>query len=369
MLEWSRQRPDDGFMLGVTLRLRGPRPDPQRIAELVTARLPQVPVLAERLEGPLHQERWRADDDFDAARHVHVLAGTTTLRAGAELLADQPLHEGRPRWSLWLLDTDRAHEYLLAYRAHHAVQDGAAMAYTLKRLLDPHTPLAATSTTTMTEQRASTPRHGRRRLLASADVPLPAMRAIVQATGASLNDIYLTALAGALRAWLPRADRDRPVAVRVPFNVRLRQERQDRGNRVGYTRLLLPVDEPKPGHRLARVVEQTGHWPRERTRRLLDRLPHQLIWKHIAASLQPGDALASATLLGTPTPLALDGSPVTGGSVTPPLPAGHLFSTALFLHPAGATLSFTARTEHQHVRDLPRLWENALGDLHTAARA
>ncbi|MFF4369484.1 hypothetical protein [Streptomyces sp. NPDC001594] len=189
------------------------------------------------------------------------------------------------------------------------------------------------------------------------------MRAVVQASGASLNDTYLAALAGALRAWLPPAECERPAPIRVPFNVRLRHERQDRGNRMGHMRLLLPVDEKSALRRLARVTEQTRFWPRDQIRRILDRASHSMLWKHIEPSLTPGDALASATLLGIPTPLAFDGAPVTGGIAMPPLAGGHVFSSVLFVYGTRATVSFTARRERQDVRALPHLWKHALAEL------
>ncbi|MFD9409375.1 wax ester/triacylglycerol synthase domain-containing protein [Streptomyces sp. NPDC059989] len=367
MLEWSRQRPDDGFVIGVTLRLRGPKPTAGQIAALITARLPQVPALAQHLDGPVGAEVWRPDSGFDAIRHVHTPDRATHPALLVEALGNQPVWEDRPRWGIWLGDTERKGEYLLAYRVHHGAQDGTAAAYTLSRLLDARNPAVPLSGARHgAVPGADAPAPNRSRLLATADVPLEAMRAISRRTGASLNDIYLAALAGALRAWQPPAERDQPAAVRVPFSVRSRQERQDRGNRVGYARMLLPVDEPKPAHRLALVVQQTGDWPRERTRRLLDRMPHHLLWKHIAASLTPGDSLASVTLLGIPTPMAFNGASVTAGIATPPLTAGHLFSSVLFLHRAGATLSFTAQEQHQHVRDLPRLWQCAVAELAAA---
>lgn len=137
---------------------------------------------------------------------------------------------------------------------------------------------------------------------------------------------------------------------------------------MGHARLLLPVDEPSAGQRLERMVEQTRFWPRDQIRRILDRAPHHMLWQHIAPSLSPGDALASATLLGIPTPLAFDGAPVIGSTAMPPLAAGHLFSSALLLCGTRATVSFTARGEHQHVRDLPRLWEQELATLAAATR-
>lgn len=367
MLEWSRQRPDDGVVIGATFRLRGPKPTAGQVAALVTARLPQLPALAEYLDGPVGAETWRPDSAFDPARHVHILDQAADLTSSAQMLANQPVWEDRPRWGLWIADTERDGEYLLAYRVHHAAQDGIAAAYTLKHIFDARAAAVPSNGPRYgTSPAAGAPASCDSRLLATAEAPLEAMRAISRSTGASLHDIYLTALAGALRAWLPPTERDQPAPVRVPFSVRLRHERQDRGNRVGNTLLLLPVDEPQPAHRLTRMVRQTADWPRERTRRLLDRMPHHLLWNHIAAFLSPGDSLASATLLSLPMPLAFNGSPVTAGISTPPLAAGHLFASVLFRHPAGATLSLTAQKQHQHVRDLPRLWQRAVTELAAA---
>jgi diacylglycerol O-acyltransferase len=369
LLEWARLRPDDGYLIGVALRLEGPKPTPGRIAALVTARLPHLPALTEHLDGPAGEERWRTVEDFDARRHIQVLHTPGDLGHCAEVMINQPLWDDRPRWSLSHLETGRGGEFVLVYRAHHAAQDGAAVAHTLKLLLDARAPAlpqnacVTAGPTLYTRAPACTGS----RLLATAVVPLDALRAVVQASGASLNDVYLAALAGALRAWMPPSERHNPVPVRVPFTVRRRHERQDRGNRYGFQRVLLPVDEPRPDRRLAAVFEQTGSWPRDRVRRLLDRMPDEMLRQHIAASLTPDDALASVTLLGVPTPLAFDGSPVTAGVALPPLASGHLFSCVLFAYGTRATVSFTARAHHQHVRDLPRLWEQELSTLATAS--
>ncbi|AZM92175.1 MULTISPECIES: hypothetical protein [Streptomyces] len=369
MLEWARQRPDDGFVVGVALRLRGPRPGPERLASLIAARLAEVPVLQEYLDGPPREERWNPFDSFHVGDHVHVLGGGGDPRTGTERMANQPVPDDRPRWGVWLLDAEREDEYLLAYRVHHAAQDGAAVAHTIRRLFTDRVPAIPLTEQPLEGRRsASCPPCTDDRLLTCVDVPVDTMRAVVRASGASLNDIYLAALAGAVRTWLSPGACQQPVPVRVPFNVRLRTERQDRGNRMGHARLLLPVDEPSAGQRLERMVEQTRFWPRDQIRRILDRAPHHMLWQHIAPSLSPGDALASATLLGIPTPLAFDGAPVIGSTAMPPLAAGHLFSSALLLCGTRATVSFTARGEHQHVRDLPRLWEQELATLAAATR-
>ncbi|MEV6048353.1 wax ester/triacylglycerol synthase domain-containing protein [Streptomyces xanthochromogenes] len=371
MLEWARRRPDDGFVIGVALRLRGAKPTPERLADLVTTRLPRLPALAECLRGPDREEYWRPDGGFQAARHVYRLEAQGDRPPLLEAITNQPVWEDRPRWGLWLMDGEHPDEYWLAYRVHHAAQDGAAAAHTVRRLFDARTPLPASPERDRGADGdwAAAPDPVDGRLLATAEVSAEAVRAVSRASGASLNDVYLTALAGALRAWLPAPDRGLPVPVRVPFNVRLRGERADRGNRFGYARLLLPVEEPSAAKRLKAVVEQTRLWPRDRNRRLLDALPDAMLLPHIATFLSPQDALATVTMLQIPGPLALDGSPVTGGVALPPLVSGYLFSSVLFLHGTRATVSFTAEKGHEHVRDLPRLWVRELTALAHATPA
>ncbi|MEU9194571.1 hypothetical protein [Streptomyces hundungensis] len=337
------------------------------MAALVTARLPALPVLHEQLAGPPQQECWQRSEGFDAARHLHVLdSGRDTHRA-AELLINQPVWEDRPRWGLWLAQTEREDEFLLGYRVHHAAQDGAAVAHTIQQLFDARTPLALPATACPTAGRgavwAPAPPASGSRMLATADVPMEMMRAVSQATGASLNDVYLAALAGALRRWLPPTHRQRPAPVRVPFSLRSRADRQDRGNLFGYKRVLLPLEESTPHARLARLCEQTRTWPRERNRRLLELLPDTMIQSHVRGLVSAQDALATVTLLGAPAPMSVDGSPVTGGFALPPLIDGHLFSSVLFLYGMRATVSFTAHTRHEGVRDLPALWKAQLEEL------
>ncbi|MFF1904814.1 hypothetical protein [Kitasatospora sp. NPDC058218] len=369
MLEWARRRPDDGFVVGVALRLRGPKPSPQRIADLVRDRLPLLPALAEHLDGPPGQERWSRFGSFDPAHHVHALdLGSASSRPAVELLANTPVWEDRPRWGLWVTDTQREDEYLLTYRVHHAAQDGLAITHTLGGLFDARFPAAPATEAGGAGTWATGPPGTGDRLLAVADVSYDAMRAIAKAEGTTLHDVYLGALAGALRSWPAPAGRSgcAPVPVRVPFSVRLPSERQDRGNRVGHARVFLPVDEPDARRRLAGVVAQTGRWERERTRRVLDRMPARMLDEQIAGSPDPGDALACATSMRIRPALAFDGSPVTGAVALPPLSAGHLFTSVLCVHGSRATVAFTARQADQHVRELPRLWEQEVARLATA---
>jgi WS/DGAT/MGAT family acyltransferase len=90
---------------------------------------------------------------------------------------------------------------------------------------------------------------------------LPRIRAVKQATGATVNDVVLATAAGALRRYLSR-DRGLDVSdvrfrVMTPVSVRVPEERGALGNRVSAWTLELPIAEPDPRGRLAAVQRAT----------------------------------------------------------------------------------------------------------------
>jgi WS/DGAT/MGAT family acyltransferase len=90
------------------------------------------------------------------------------------------------------------------------------------------------------------------------EIPLERLRKLGTPLGATINDLVLTVLAGALG----RYHRERRVRVRelhcmVPMNLRGRDERDALGNRVGVFAIVLPVAEKNPARRLERIVAQT----------------------------------------------------------------------------------------------------------------
>jgi diacylglycerol O-acyltransferase len=90
------------------------------------------------------------------------------------------------------------------------------------------------------------------------DVPMSRLRAIKQPLGATINDVVLGALAGAVGAY----HRKRRVHVQalnclVPMNLRTTEEQDALGNRVGLINLVLPVGDNRPDRRFAKIVAQT----------------------------------------------------------------------------------------------------------------
>lgn len=84
-------------------------------------------------------------------------------------------------------------------------------------------------------------------------IPLPEVKALGKALGCSVNDILLSAVAGALRAYfLQKGEAVRDVEVRamIPVNLRTGRDEGTLGNRFGLGTLSLPLHEGNPFARL-----------------------------------------------------------------------------------------------------------------------
>jgi WS/DGAT/MGAT family acyltransferase len=87
------------------------------------------------------------------------------------------------------------------------------------------------------------------------------VKAVKNRLGGTVNDVVLANVAGALRCFLSRRGEDvRRLDFRamVPVNVRRQEDAGGFGNRVSMLAAPLPLDEPDPRRRLARIVETTA---------------------------------------------------------------------------------------------------------------
>ncbi|MDJ0864551.1 MAG: wax ester/triacylglycerol synthase family O-acyltransferase [Myxococcota bacterium] len=90
------------------------------------------------------------------------------------------------------------------------------------------------------------------------DVPIERLRKLKAPLGATINDVVLAALAGALGAYYrKRGHRLESLKCMVPMNLRGRGDRDTMGNRVGMFNVWLPLDERSAARRLQRIQEQT----------------------------------------------------------------------------------------------------------------
>ena len=268
--------------------------------------------------------------DLDLHLH-HLALPAPGDRHALERLASElvvaPLDSSRPLWDMYIVDGYGSGSALIA-RMHHCIADGIALARVLLSLTDeePGTDLAppehvagrgivdrvtAPVTTAahlanaalheglelVTKPRSEIPgrvgdavANGRalgkllltppdthtplkgepgvaRRLVWSDGISLDEVKRLGHGTGTTVNDVLVTAMAGALRGYLMRHDGlVDEIRVMVPFNLRPLDEPLSRelGNRFGLVELDLPVGIAGRRKRLAEVhrrMDQIKHSP------------------------------------------------------------------------------------------------------------
>lgn len=283
------------------------------VATAFTDRLvPSFPRFAQRVVEPavtlgLLTPVWQDVEDFDVDNHFRRVVlpapgGDEQLHDYVSAEAGRPLDAGRPLWEAHLIDGYGAGCAVLL-RTHHAIADGTALVQALLTLVDapsegmhpgqlpladdapvpPPTPSpprrggsllarAADAVRLAADRRAMLhrlgfaradddsplrgPLSGRKKLSWSRALPLDPVKEAGRRSGATVNDLALSAVAGALRRYLADKGRaaGRMTAV-VPVNLRPMDRPMDpgRGNQFGLAFVPLPVAEPDPAARLAAV--------------------------------------------------------------------------------------------------------------------
>ena len=230
--------------------------------------------------------RWQDEAPFSLDAHIsrHRLAspaGDDELLSLVEELVNRPMDFGIAPWRLGIIDGYSGGSVLVA-QIHHCMGDGFALIDLLVSLTDgaPGEPVARTSTavpadaperSSLSEALAGARRlgsgvealghllllpfdpvtrlrgvlSGERKLAWSKGVPLSRVKALASARGATLNDVLLAALAGALRRYLQHhGDLTPGVRAIVPVNLRPPGEPidEERGNWFGLVFVDLPID-------------------------------------------------------------------------------------------------------------------------------
>jgi WS/DGAT/MGAT family acyltransferase len=161
-------------------------------------------------------------------------------------------------------------------------------------------------------------------------VPIDELLAAKKRAAATLNDVCLAAVAGALRALArSRGAAPEPLKAMVPVSVRAPQERW--GNRIAFLFPPLPTDEPDPVKRLRGVHEAMCSRKRAREPEAADRVIEAVgrmprIVRAIGARLLTSRRLYNLTISNVPgpaSPLYLLGCEVERVYPAVPLARGH----------------------------------------------
>ena len=300
---WLHMDRPTNLMVINSVLLFDERVDWRRLADVVRRRLVErYPRFHQRvgesrvaLDGP----HWQEDPDFDLDRHLHrrglpAPGDEQALRDLAGDLAAMSLDRGKPLWDMYLIDGP-GNGCAVIVRMHHCIADGIALAQVMLSLTDTAPEgeaqdaapaerghngspwpwaLVQESVRTLTHPRRAlelldalaadaqalaklvfTPRDtpsvlkrdaGAARSVAwSRPLSLERVKRIAHAQGATVNDVLLAAVSGALRGYLAdRGEAPHELRTLVPVNLRAPEEPIPRelGNRFGLVFLTLPVD-------------------------------------------------------------------------------------------------------------------------------
>ncbi|GAB2475905.1 WS/DGAT/MGAT family O-acyltransferase [Jatrophihabitans fulvus] len=240
--------------------------------------------------------RWQDDPHFDVAHHIRRVTldepgDVVALARLAGELVSQPMVRDRPPWEVWFVDGLGTGSAIVS-RVHHCVADGVALFRVLTTLSDDADALdSATQAALASRRRPAVQRNAVADVVARADalrelltmradartslrgragprkavawsVPLPLarMRAAAHEADATVNDLVLAALSGALRRHLARTDgRAQDVRAVLPVDLRvpLGLDPAGLGNAFGLVYVTLPVSEDLPQHRVSLVRQRT----------------------------------------------------------------------------------------------------------------
>ncbi|MET7335597.1 wax ester/triacylglycerol synthase domain-containing protein [Nonomuraea sp. NPDC005650] len=397
--------------VGVLLTVPGRPPTPAVLRDYVGGRVERVPALGYRLDDD--RSCWRPDSGFDPGSHVdahRVEPGADLPMAALDLPSLDP---GRPQWSLTVLHGYSPNEYTLCYRAHHMFQDGLSIAHAVEalfgrrrmpapvppsaadfhvsRVAAPSTPLVGALPRSLTDwglpmRRTAnwTPNKqpGTGRFIVHAvDLDTARLAATALAVRASVNQVCLAALSGALRQWTPHDWQDpldrrnrRGLGVILPLNLRPATQVNALGNWVGLLPITLPCHEPSAMRRLHHVLGEI-HPARTLRHRLrgqkaIRHLPHVLTRRLAVRCTDPAYLATAITTIRISTGLTVVGAPVGSLRFVPPIGKQHRLIAAILQHGsmATATLIADAALLRDPLTDPARLgglWQEAIAELHT----
>ncbi|MCT2581758.1 wax ester/triacylglycerol synthase domain-containing protein [Actinophytocola gossypii] len=268
------------LQIGGLSSFAGPTPALDDVRRSVAARLGALPELGMALRRTGRRLDW-VPREVDLTRHVRErVAEQAEWPAVADEIMARRLVRDAPCWELWLLRGRSADEWAILFKAHHALLDGAAMIEATCRIAGHprRTPAAARPRPArrrghdlLTVVRgavryaarflplASHPfttkgRTGHRRF-AWASLPMARLLAVAARQGCTVNDLFLAALATALREWphTPWRGSIRPVWTLVPADLHERDGDHELSTKVVNLRVALPCDDPDPHRRLRTI--------------------------------------------------------------------------------------------------------------------
>ncbi|MDT3441050.1 MULTISPECIES: wax ester/triacylglycerol synthase family O-acyltransferase [unclassified Pseudofrankia] len=401
MLDFQRAYPTRPVSVSsYLLRLAG-SPDLDQVRAAVLDRVRAFPALTERLvERRGRAPRWEPGGVIDVTRHVReypLPAGATEndARAEAVRLSGVVTPLDGPAWEVGLLTSPGTGDVHIIFRASHVWVDGLSQNRVLTYLFgDEATAMAGPAwirpgkltpgmlVSAARRQAASwagpsgglaalTGPGGGRPSVGWASIGVDRLRAVGQAYGASVNDVYLVTVGGALAAWSSPVGQS-PVRAVLSVSARRTAERSILGNAFVATRVALPLELASPAERFEQVRRQTAPYKGGSSASLgerfwSDRVPSRLGRRTIGGGQELRTAAVNTTNLGPiPGPLAVAGAPVITALPVPAVREGRR-QVVITLGGLGRTVTAGFTVPAPGGEELAELWLAEIEGLERAA--
>ncbi|MFB9392374.1 wax ester/triacylglycerol synthase domain-containing protein [Streptomyces coeruleoprunus] len=334
--------------------------------------------------------------ECDVAAHVRSFPepGRDPDALTGRLLAVPLPSPHAPLWDVWVLPSPDGTWYRLCFRAHHGLLDGVGIAHTVVGLLAdepvegpyPHRPgrptvaaglhLARETGASLRPVRGWEPLSGpggEERAWCFGDVAEARLRRLADGFGGTVNDVFLGALSGALRAWSEGCRAVRPrtdLPVSMPMSVRRAEEAVLPGNRLTFARVWLPTSEEDPRRVMDTVVRATRRLSRTHYRDTAS--PLYTAWgvSRVAAAHLRGAwrrTPVASSHVRLPSAFRCFGAPVTAAARLPVLGRGLRCFAGLTRVAGTARFAVVHDVDLPGAGELPELWLRALAGLEAVA--
>ena len=368
---WARMDTPMQPMVVTIMLLLAPPLDEERLKATLQNRLLFFARFRQRLVKRGIRYAWVEDVTFDLNHHLEwrrlpEAVDQPALEALVGEIASQPLDMSQPLWRCVVVENAGAGSAVV-FRVHHCIADGIALLRVFLALAD-RAPYLDEASAALEERRKQArlaakttkaikppssglervrwgaafvtallwqagllpdtrtllrgPLNGRKRMAWTAPIPLSDIADIRQRLGGRVNDVMLTAVAGAVGRYLRARGEMRPrLTARwvVPVNLRPYQEEIQLGNEFAVIFLKLPLDISDPVTRLAAVrarMERVKTSPEAVANRTLIRLVGHLPDRLERWIIRLFGTKATAVLTNVPGPEEtryLAGAPVARG--------------------------------------------------------
>jgi hypothetical protein len=298
---WFHMDRDHNLMVVNTVLCFDQRPDWNKVEAVLQMRVAdRFPRFRQRAVDPLVTfgllaPWWEEDASFDIEHHVErtdlsARGGREALDQHIAMRATLDLDRHRPLWRAELIDLAGGAAALLL-RTHHAIGDGAALLKVISAMTDPlgeppappraaaprpwnpvdpvlveRTVIATASLGQRLFARGATgtpltsPIVGAKQIAHLEPIELHGLKDLARSTGSTVNDVFLAALAGAVREHFAGLGMS-PVDVDIVMPVSVRDDGHEAhdalGNRFGLVFSSLPVATADRRERRGRVTERT----------------------------------------------------------------------------------------------------------------